>query len=137
MSTDVTVHRTSSFSPAEVQSRLDAQLVAEGAADVDGWLTINRSIPAPAAVAAFVSGPLTICARRRWHGTSADVEINVLGQPVQAVGTLRLTATDTGCTVDARLTITANVPFMGSMIEDAVKPEIEANIDRELAAITG
>lgn len=136
MSTVVEVHRTSSLTPSEAQAQLDAQLVAEGAAPVDGWLTINRSIPVPAAVAAFVSGPLTIRARRRWQGTVADVEINVLGQPVEAVGTMTIAPSTAGSTIDVRLAITANVPFMGSMIEGAVKPEIEENIERELASIT-
>ena len=136
MSTAIDVQRTSSHPAAEVRNRLDAALTSEGATIDDGWLTIRNSIDVPAALSTVVSGPLTVVARRRWNDTVADVEIRVQGQPVKAVGSLRLTDTSDGCTVDVHLDVTADVPFMGSMIESAVKPEIVRHIEHELASIT-
>lgn len=97
----------------------------------------QREFAVPAALSAFVRGPLTINDERAWRGDQADVVITISGQPVRITGTITLQSQDSACDVDVALTVSADVPFVGSMVESAVAPEVTALINHELDKLAG
>ena len=97
----------------------------------------RRELAVPAALSAFVRGPLVVNDVRTWNGDSADVVITVEGQPVRIAGTIGLRPASDACDVDVALAVTADVPFVGSMVESAIAPEVTALINRELDKLVG
>lgn len=95
----------------------------------------RRELAVPAALSGFVRGPLTVVDQRTWSDDRADVDIRIEGQPVRITGTIGLAAAGEACDVDIALTITADVPFVGGMVESAIATEVTAMIERELASI--
>lgn len=123
MPTPLQLQRTVPVSPAEVAVRLPSG-------------TFERTIEVPAALRAFTSGTLKVVGRREWHGTTADITIDVQGQPVSVRGELRALEDPNGSVVEFDGVVTADVPFIGGLIETAVRDEVSANFEQELAAIT-
>ena len=98
--------------------------------------TFERAIDAPAALSAFVSSPLRVVERRTWDGDVAHMRFDVSGEPVSVEGELRLTPDQQGTLLQFDGNVTANVPFIGGMVEAAVRDEVSAQILREFAALS-
>lgn len=96
----------------------------------------EQSIDVPAPLKAFVVGPLRVVGRREWNGTTATISIHIAGQPVTVRGELRLTGQDQHTIATFTGEVTANVPFVAGMVEAAVRDEVSAQFERELAAVT-
>lgn len=123
MPTPIHTRRSVPLTPAEVPGRLPG-----GDAE--------RLIEVPAALRAFVVGPLKVVSHREWNGERASVRISIQGQPVSVTGELVVTADGANSLVTFDGDVTANVPFVASMVEAAVRDEVQAQVERELATLS-
>lgn len=124
MSTSFTLTKELSVSPEVVPERLSGG-------------EYERSIDVPAALQAFVAGPLRVVQRREWNGMVATITISIAGQPVTVRGELRLAEQDQRTRATFTGEVEANVPFVGGIVESAVRDEVTAQFERELATVTG
>lgn len=110
---------------------------AGGAASVHTQREVStQGMPAP--VVSMVGDTLTVTEQQNWSqatadgSRTADLEIRVAGAPVQLVGRIALTPTDTGSSLVVDADLSCTVPFFGKKIEQAARPTIEESFDLEV-----
>lgn len=89
----------------------------------------------PSAITSRLGATPTVERMEEWvrHGDGAEspLTFEFSGLPVTCTGDLELSPTGGGSRMDARLSITVDVPFLGGAVERAVAPRIVAALDAE------
>ncbi len=104
-------------------------------------VTVERTLPAevPDFVKRFVGRTLSIVQSERWGphpsagGRTADLLIQIKGQPATMKGSLRLEASGEGTREQVSGELTVSVPFVGKKIEPEVAKAIVAAAAQEQA----
>ncbi|MBK7722832.1 MAG: DUF2505 domain-containing protein [Austwickia sp.] len=100
----------------------------------------RRAVPTdrfPDFARAIVGRTITIVQQDTWHAASADgtrtgtIHVTVEGVPIWLKGTLRLSSTAAGTHEIIRGTLHASVPLVGSKLERAAMPALEAAVNAE------
>jgi S1-C subfamily serine protease len=107
-------------------------------ATVTGSTTLTRrSFPAPAAVARFTGGELTVSEQTAWGEAAADgsrtgdLVMDVQGQPVSLRGELRLGPGGTGTVVELTGDLKVAIPLLGKKLEQSTAPAVLAGFRKQ------
>lgn len=102
-------------------------------ASVEGPVTrTSRSLAAPESAARFTGPTLTVNDETTWGSAqpdgsrTADVRLDVVGQPVTLRATMRLTAGGLGSVVDLNGVLKVAIPLFGKKLEQSSAPAVLA-----------
>lgn len=97
----------------------------------------SRTFPAPASVARFVGGELTVSEQVTWGEAAADgsrtgeLQMTVPGQPVTLAGRLQLSPGGPGTVVELTGNLKAAIPLFGGKIEQSAAPAVLAGFSTQ------
>jgi hypothetical protein len=145
---DINTRLEFAAAPTEVYAMLtDAQYLDEVCratastsyeVDVAGSTTrTTRSFPAPDAVARFTGSTLTVSEETVWGEPSADgrrsadLQMQVQGQPVSMRGRLELTPAGAGSVVQLTGDLKVSIPLLGKKLEQSTAPTVLAGFRKQ------
>jgi hypothetical protein len=91
----------------------------------------------PSAITSRIGSSPTVERMEEWtrsgDGAGSPLTFEFSGLPVRCTGAAALSPDGTGSRLDADLSVTVDVPFLGGAVERAVSPRIVAALDAEAA----
>jgi uncharacterized protein DUF2505 len=119
---------------------LGARVLRHEVADDAVRIVVATDIPLdwlPSAITSRIGSTPTVERMEEWthtgEGAGSPLTFEFSGLPVSCTGAASLVPAGSGSRLDADLSVTVDVPFLGGAVERAVSPRIVAALDAEAA----
>ncbi|WP_433800567.1 DUF2505 domain-containing protein [Actinomycetospora sp. CA-084318] len=113
----------------------DAALVSHDG----GRIVLRQGVPVeflPSVVRRFTGDDLVLDRTETWHGSSADVQVDVRGLPGSITGTQEVVGEGEGSRFTVRASTTVPVPMVGGKIEGVVAEQVSELLRWETEFLT-